>query len=64
MLVLSRRLDEKIVIGDDIILTILEVRDGRVKLGFEAPDNVKIWREEVYGNINRHQESGQTRATS
>lgn len=47
MLVLSRRLQEKIIIGKDTILTVLEVRDGRVKLGFTAPDDVLIQRQET-----------------
>lgn len=48
MLVLSRRLGEKIIIADNVILTVLEIRPGyAVRLGLEAPADVKIEREEV-----------------
>ncbi|MDP3179136.1 MAG: carbon storage regulator CsrA [Spirochaetaceae bacterium] len=48
MLILSRRLNEKIVIGDDIVISVVEVRGDQVKLGIEAPRNVKVFREEVF----------------
>ena len=47
MLVLARKLGEGIVIGDDVTVTVLEVSGGRVKLGFNAPAEVPIRREEV-----------------
>ncbi len=51
MLVLSRKRGEKIVIGDDITVTVLEVRGDRVKLGFTAPAEVPIHRTEVQQGI-------------
>jgi carbon storage regulator len=48
MLVLSRKLAESICIGDEITVTILEVRQGRVRLGIDAPTAVRIQREEVW----------------
>lgn len=48
MLVLTRRTNEKIRIGDNIILTILEVRGDQVRLGIEAPRSVGVHREEVW----------------
>ena len=51
MLVLSRKRGEQIVIGDNITVTVVEVRKGRVKLGFSGPDNLPIHREEVYERI-------------
>jgi len=48
MLILSRRLNEKIVIGDDIVVSVVEVRGDQVKLGIDAPRNVKVFREEVF----------------
>ena len=51
MLVLTRKLDEKINIGDDIILTVLEIGKTSVKLGIDAPKNVSIFREELYERI-------------
>ena len=47
MLVLSRKPGERILIGREITLTVLEVRGGRVKLGFSGPASVPIHREEV-----------------
>jgi len=51
MLILSRRLNEKIVIGDDIVISVVEVRGDQVKLGILAPRSVKVFREEVYEAI-------------
>jgi carbon storage regulator len=53
MLVLTRKTQEEIIIGDDIRLTVLEVRGGRVKLAVTAPDNVAIRRKEVAAQIGR-----------
>lgn len=47
MLILSRKTNERLMIGDDIVVTVLEVRGGRVRLGVEAPASVAVDREEV-----------------
>jgi carbon storage regulator len=47
LLILSRKLNEKILIGDGIVVTVLDLRGGKVKLGFSAPEGVKILREEL-----------------
>ena len=47
MLVLTRRINERIIIGDDIIVTVLEVHGDQVRLGIDAPREVKVFREEV-----------------
>ncbi len=47
MLVLTRRVNERIVIGDDITVTVLEVRGDQVRIGIEAPRDIKVFREEV-----------------
>ena len=47
MLVLTRKAGEKIVIGDDIVVTILDVRGDGIRIGIDAPRGVKIQREEV-----------------
>jgi carbon storage regulator len=52
MLVLSRKKDEVIVIGDDIIITIVEIRGDKVRLGFEAPKDIPVHRKEVYDAIH------------
>jgi len=51
MLVLSRKTGERIMIGDNIEVTIVEVRGDRVKLGFSGPPEVAIHREEIYRKI-------------
>ena len=53
MLVLSRKRDEQIVIGQDIVVTIVEIRGDKVRLGIEAPPHVSVHRQEVYLSINR-----------
>ncbi|MCH5291794.1 MAG: carbon storage regulator CsrA [Treponema sp.] len=51
MLILSRKVDEKIKIGSDITITIIEVHGDQVKVGVEAPKNVKVFRQEVFEAI-------------
>lgn len=51
MLILSRKVDEKIKIGEDITITLIEVRGDQVKIGVEAPKNVKVFRQEVFNAI-------------
>ena len=53
MLVLSRQRDESIVIGDNVIVTIVDVRGDRVRLGIDAPREVSVHRREVYDAIQR-----------
>ena len=51
MLVLSRRRDEEINIGDDIIITVIDIRGDKVRLGISAPLDVSVHRKEVYESI-------------
>ena len=51
MLILTRRLDERIVIGEDIEISILEIHGDQVKLGVTAPRDVKVFRREVFDAI-------------
>jgi len=51
MLILSRKVDEKIVIGDDISVSIVEIRGDQVRIGVDAPKNVKVFRKEVFDAI-------------
>ena len=53
MLVLSRKAEESMNIGDDIKITVLDIRGGQVRIGITAPQEVKIHREEVYERINQ-----------
>jgi carbon storage regulator len=54
MLVLTRKAGEKIRIGKDITISIVSISDNNVKIGIEAPNDVKILREEVYQSIKDH----------
>jgi carbon storage regulator len=53
MLVLSRKLGEQIVVGDNIRVTVVSISDGRVRLGFAAPADVRILRQEVLASAKR-----------
>ncbi len=55
MLVLSRKKDEKIVIGDEITIMVIEIRGDKVRLGIDAPRDVTVHRQEVYEAIQREQ---------
>ena len=55
MLVLSRYLDESIYIGDDIVITVVDIRGDRVRIGVQAPPNVSVHRQEVYEAIKNEQ---------
>lgn len=52
MLVLTRKRNEEIVINDDIIITVIEIRGDKVRLGIAAPKEVSVHRKEVYLKIN------------
>jgi len=56
-LVLSRQRDEKIMIGDDIIVQVVDIRGDKVRIGISAPPNVSIDREEVFLAKKREQEA-------
>lgn len=51
MLILTRKLGERITIGDDITITLLEIKGNQAKLGIEAPINIAIHRQEIYEKI-------------
>jgi carbon storage regulator len=53
MLILSRKLNEKIKIGEDITVTVIELRGDQVKIGVEAPKHVKVFRQEVFNAIQK-----------
>jgi len=53
MLVLSRHRDESIMIGDDVIITVVDIRGDKVRLGIDAPGDIPVHRREVYDAIKR-----------
>jgi carbon storage regulator len=57
MLVLSRKKDEKIIIGDNITVMVIEIRGDKVRLGIDAPREVTVHRQEVYEAIQREQKA-------
>ncbi|GAB4138602.1 MAG: hypothetical protein Tsb009_06910 [Planctomycetaceae bacterium] len=57
MLVLSRKKDEKIIIGDQITVMVIEIRGDKVRLGIDAPKEVTVHRQEVYEAIQRESHS-------
>lgn len=60
MLVLSRHRDESIMIGDNIVIMIVDIRGDKVRLGIRAPIEIPVHREEVYNAILRERNSNQT----
>jgi|TARA_Y100000034_G_scaffold29417_1_gene35440 carbon storage regulator len=53
MLVLSRHRDESIMIGDDVVVTIVDIRGDKVRLGIDAPQDIPVHRQEIYEAIKR-----------
>ena len=59
MLVLSRQKDESIMIGDDVEITIVDVRGDKVRVGINAPRNITVHRKEIYLAIQKEKEQAQ-----
>lgn len=57
MLVLSRHRDESIMIGDEVVITIVDIRGDKVRIGIEAPTDVPVHRQEVYEAIKNQQKN-------
>lgn len=57
MLILTRRVGETLVIGDDVTVTVLGVRGNQVRLGVNAPKDVAVHREEIYQRIQNEKDA-------
>ena len=53
MLILTRKIEEALIIGDNVKVTVLEVRGGQVRLGIDAPKDISVHREEIYQRIQK-----------
>ena len=56
MLILTRRVGETVMIGDDVTITVLGVKGNQVRVGINAPKHVAVHREEIYERIKREQQ--------
>ena len=63
MLILTRRIGEKIVIDDDVIITIVGIKGAQIRIGTEAPPEVKVYREEIYQRILKERANGTGRTS-
>ena len=60
MLILTRRVGETLVIGDDITVTVLGVKGNQARLGVTAPKEIAVHREEIFNRIKREQADGES----
>jgi carbon storage regulator len=58
MLILTRRIGESVMIGEDVSVTVLGVKGNQVRIGVQAPKSVSVHREEVYERIKMEQQEG------
>jgi carbon storage regulator len=59
MLILARKKNQKILIGDNIVITIVDFRNGGVAIGIDAPADIAVHRQEVWDAIKKEDEDGQ-----
>lgn len=62
MLILTRRVGETLMIGDEVTVTVLGVKGNQVRIGVNAPKDVAVHREEIYLRIKQEQEANQQRS--
>ncbi len=60
MLILTRRVGETLVIGDDVTVTVLGVKGNQARLGVNAPKEIAVHREEIFNRIKREQADGES----
>ena len=64
MLILTRRVGETVMIGDEVTITVLGVKGNQVRVGINAPKHVAVHREEIYERIKREQQGGGSEGSS
>ena len=62
MLILTRRVSESVIIGDNVKITVLGVKGNQVRLGIDAPKDVSVHREEIYQRIQGESDSSEEQA--
>lgn len=58
MLILTRRVGESLIIGDDVVINVLGVKGNQVRIGVDAPKEVSVHREEIYDRIQAEKDQG------
>ncbi|MGB5718220.1 MAG: carbon storage regulator CsrA [Gammaproteobacteria bacterium] len=58
MLILTRRVNEKLMVGDDVTVTVLSISGNQVRIGVNAPRHVPVHREEIYEKVKRQESAG------
>lgn len=58
MLILTRRIGETLIVGNDVTVTVLAVKGNQVRIGINAPKNVAVHREEIYERIKQERQGG------
>jgi carbon storage regulator len=60
MLILTRRIGEKLIVGGNVTVTVLSIRGNQIRMGIDAPPEIKVYREEIYQKIQAEQAEKQT----